>query len=346
MKTRFFSILVAITVVLFPMLPACAIVLDGYNWNNEYETNKNKPFKLIDNAIESGNDVSWAQAYVKTEDTLCYIIFNVLCDGVIKNSKAGVIIIVEDETLKADMTQEQYDGYDRNKFDFAYVGELKDQGFSIEVRINFKNGLEDGKKLLIHLMDSKGEQSAVKEMTLRKTEPTTIATTQKTTKSTTEKTTKEKTTKPTTEKTTKPTTTKTEAAKQTTAPETRTKREITHRAVTTTIKAQTSDSANENSSKTTKAASTKFKAKQNGNKAAVTKQQSTSERRTGRYAGTVTYSYITDEYTTAAETAAGSSKSKKKIAALVSATLVIAACVFGTISKKDKSGEDEKSERS
>ena len=263
MKTRIVSLLTALAFVMLSALPTCAIVLDGYNKNDEYGTSSNnvvpnKAVQLFDNAVESGNvEAYWAQAYVKTEDTLCYIIFNVLCDGDVKNSKAGVTIEAEGETLKADMTQEQYDSYNRNKLDFAYVAVPKAGGFTVEVRINFKNGIGDGKKIAVRVTNTSGEPSAVKEITVKKSEPATVTTTEKTTKPTTEKTTKEKTTKTTTEKTTKekttkPTTEKTtkekttkekttkqttsKAAKATAAPETKAKREITHRAVTTTTK--------------------------------------------------------------------------------------------------------------
>ncbi|MBR4766130.1 MAG: hypothetical protein IK085_05115, partial [Clostridia bacterium] len=221
------------------------------------------------------------------------------------------LITADGETFKADLTGTDYGGYDRNRFDFDYAPMVRTGGFTLEAAINFKDGIGSGKTIAVKVMDGSGTESAVRYVKIKPPEEPPTAS-EKTTKQTTEKTTKEKATKPTTEKTTKPTTSKTEAAKQTSAPETRTKREITHRAVTTTIKVQTSDSANTKSAKTTKAATTKFKAKQNGNKATVTEQQGTSERRTGRYAGTVTYSYITDEYTTAAGTAEGSSKQKRK----------------------------------
>ena len=347
MKTRILSLLTALMIALISVAPACAIVLDGYNRNNEYDINK--PYNLFDDAVESGNNTYWAQAFVKTEDTLCYIIFNVLCNEPAKNTSAGVIIKADDETLKADMTQEEYAEYDRKKFDFSYAAEPKTGGFTVEVRINFKNGLEDGEKIKVQVMDTSGEPSAVREMTIRKTEATT---TEKTTKPTTEKTTKEKTTKPTTEKTTKPTTEKTtkekttkpsttkasaEKAKTTAAPKTR--REITHRAVTTTVKkTKTASSKTARPAKTEKETVTKFRAQPYKSEAAVTQRQSRTERETAARTGTVTYSYITEEYTTSREQGDGSSKNKKKIAAFASATLVIAACVLGTMSsKKDES---------
>ena len=53
MKTRILSLLTAIMIALISAAPACAIVLDGYNRNDEYETGKNKPYNLFDNAVES-----------------------------------------------------------------------------------------------------------------------------------------------------------------------------------------------------------------------------------------------------------------------------------------------------
>ncbi len=166
MKTRILSLLTALMIALISVAPACAIVLDGYNRNNEYDINK--PYNLFDDAVESGNNTYWAQAFVKTEDTLCYIIFNVLCNEPAKNTSAGVIIKADDETLKADMTQEEYAEYDRKKFDFSYAAEPKTGGFTVEVRINFKNGLEDGEKIKVQVMDTSGEPSAVREKPRRR----------------------------------------------------------------------------------------------------------------------------------------------------------------------------------
>ena len=365
MKTRFISLLTALAFVMLSAMPACAIVLDGYNRKNEYGTDTNKAVSLIDNAVESGNvEVYWAQAYVKTEGTLCYILFNVMCKGNdVRNSKAGVIIEAEGETLKADMTQEPYDGYDRNKFDFAYVAVPKAGGFTIEVRINFKNGLGDGKTITVHVMNTSGEVSAFHDLTVKKSEPATVTTTEKTTKPTTEKTTterttkpttekttKEKTTKPTTAKTTKPTTTKPRTTKATTTKATtakakttvqkRTNRDISHKVVTTTVENGKKRENETATVRTTKAQVTKFRAKQN-----VTTEQTTrwqGERITGTVAATgiVSYSYIT-EYTTSSANGGGSSH-KKKAAAFASATLVIVACVIGvTSTKKEKTDKND-----
>ena len=362
MKTRIVSLLTALAFVMLAVLPACAIVLDGYNKNDEYGTSSNnvvpnKAVQLFDNAVESGNvEAYWAQAYVKTEDTLCYIIFNVLCDGDVKNSKAGVTIEAEGETLKADMTQEQYDSYNRNKLDFAYVAVPKAGGFTVEVRINFKNGIGDGKKIAVRVTNTSGEPSAVKEITVKKSEPATVTTTEKTTKPTTEKTTKEKTTKTTTEKTTKekttkPTTEKTtkekttkqttsKAAKATAAPETKAKREITHRAVTTTTKkAPASTAKTTKKARTPEETTTKFRSRRNNS--AVTSKLSPAEIITGETVSPVTYTYITEEYTTEHENTDSGTISTKQAAGIVSAILVVGACALGTAAKKDKDNDKD-----
>ena len=335
MKTRIVSLLTALAFVMLSALPACAIVLDGYNRNNEYGTDTNKAVSLFDNAVESGNvEAYWAQAYVKTEDTLCYIIFNVLCDGDVKNSKAGVTIEAEGETLKADMTQEQYDGYNRNKLDFAYVAVPKAGGFTVEVRINFKNGIGDGKKIAVRVTNTSGEPSAVKEITVKKSEPATVTTTEKTTK---EKTTKEKTTKQTTSKT----------AKATAAPETKAKREITHRAVTTTTeKAPASTAKTTKKARTPEETTTKFRSRRNN--PAATSKRSPAEIITGETVSPVTYTYITEEYTTKQENTDSGTISTKQAAGIVSAILVVGACALGTAAKKDKDSDkdNEKSEGS
>ncbi|MBQ6264426.1 MAG: hypothetical protein IJK60_03150 [Clostridia bacterium] len=351
MKTKLISLFTAFVFSLLSAVPAYAIVLDGYNKNDEYDTEKNKPFNLFEDNTVSGNGAYWAQAFVKTEDTLCYIIFNVLCDGVTDNCPAGVIIKADGETLKADLTQKEYEEYDRRKFDFSYVGKSKAGGFTVEVRINFKNGLEDGKTITVQVLDASGEPSAVKDMIIRQIPPTT---TEKTTKLTTEKTTKEKTTKekttkettekttkPTTEKTTKTTTTKPAATKEKPAAEAKTGREITHRAVTTTLKKeQTAAAGTSKPAKDSKEKTTKFKAQSYISEKTTTAQKHPDERLTDSYTGEVTYSYITEEYITSPESRSDTSKIKKKVAALVSMTLVIAACVFGSVSsKKEKPDE-------
>lgn len=357
MKTRLISLAAVFALLTVTFIPAFAIKMDGYNTDTEYGLKEYQV--LFKNETDTDNNVTYALAFMKSEKTNCYILFNVVCNDVdenkaeyseTNNKTAGVIITAEGETLKADLSGTDYGGYDENKIGFEYCPKVKSQGFSIETRINFKDGIGDGKTITVKFIDGGGKQSPKCDMTITPpvVPPTASAVT---TKTTTEKTTKEKTTKPTTEKTTKekttkekttkPTTTKPETAKSTAAPETRTKREITHRAVTTTKKRQPAVTTSAEREKTSKATTTKFRA-QGRNDVEAETRQSTSERRTGLYPDTVTYTYITEEYTTSPAKAGSGSISKKKIAALASATLVIAACALGTVAKKDKQDDDNK----
>ncbi len=383
MRNKLLSILAAVAITLVSFTPAFAIKLDGSNTyaGKEKEYNGGYHYELLKNEEESGNNVAYAQAYVKTEQTFCYILFSVICldvdenDEELKNNKtAGVIITAGGENLRADLTGKDYGGYDKNKFDFAYVPKVRTGSFTLEVRINYKNGIKGGETVTVKIIDGSSTQSAVRSFEIKAqeelptaavitTKPTTKPTTEKTTterttKPTTEKTTKEKTTKPTTEKTTKPTTAKTTkptttkprttkatttkatTAKAKTTVQKRTNRDISQKVVTTTVENGKNRENETATVRTTKAQVTKFRAKQN-----VTTEQTTrwqGERITGTVAATgiVSYSYIT-EYTTSSANGGGSSH-KKKAAAFASATLVIVACVIGvTSTKKEKTDKND-----
>lgn len=361
LRIRTTAFLSALAVILLVFSPAYAIKLDGTNENGEYNTNEYQT--LFKTKADSGNNITLAQAFIKTEKTLCYILFSAQCDDVdenreeLKNNKdAGVLITVDGETLKADLTGTDYGGYDKNKLDFNYVPLVRTGQFTIEVRINFKDGIGDGKSVEVKMIDGHGEQSAMREVaisppeepptaqvvTVRSTtektakpttEKTTKVTTEKTTKATTEKTTKEKTTKPSTVRTTKEKATRTTVAK--------TKRETT---VPATEKRQTSTKANtQKTADIAKVTTAKFKA-QKKQTAETAKQpnvtQSIFTQSNAAQSVTVTYSYLTDEYTTYTSDEKDSSKTKKTVASLVSVLLVIAACVIGGVSKKEKSEEE------
>ena len=347
------AFLSALAVILLAFSPAYAIKLDGTNENGEYNTNEYQT--LFKTKADSGNNITLAQAFIKTEKTLCYILFSAKCDDVdenreeLKNNKdAGVLITVDGETLKADLTGTDYGGYDKNKLDFKYVPLVRTGQFTIEVRINFKDGIGDGKSVEVKMIDGHGEQSAMREVaisppeepptaqvvTVRSTtEKASKLTTETTTTATTEKTTKEKTTKPSTVRTTKEKTTRTTVAK--------TKRETT---VPATEKRQTSTKANtQKTADIAKVTTAKFKA-QKKQTAETAKQpnvtQSIFTQSNAAQSVTVTYSYLTDEYTTYTSDEKDSSKTKKTVASLVSVLLVIAACVIGGASKKEKSEEE------
>ncbi|MBR4767341.1 MAG: hypothetical protein IK085_11325, partial [Clostridia bacterium] len=79
MKKRIISLLTVFTLVLLSATPVFAVRLDGVN-GGEYSTKEYQT--LFSGKSESGNNATLAQAFIKTENTMCYILFSVVCDDV------------------------------------------------------------------------------------------------------------------------------------------------------------------------------------------------------------------------------------------------------------------------